>query len=708
VTTLLSRLRRSRARPGSRRSRTAAMIITAAILALQIVLGTPQAAAAGASCTDAPAIDAFNGGLSGAIDGATGQGLAGSAYIDYGYSGEIWHVYEPDSPVTCVADQAGIDTWIGNEFFNGAKTLVAITNSLHYLVYQGGVAANMDDIVTVGADATFRGGAMPFLSLALVILSIALYRGVFAGRLAVVAKGAARTLIAVTFIAMTAFSPLLYSKIFDGVLVDGVHQVDDQMNSVLYGPGLVYRDVLPTTLHDQVVYNNWLRGEFGDATSKAAQQNGRKLLDAQAFTWAQVRNGDDGNQTVVDNKHAEFKDVANALQSTGSYGTFTGASGGRVGTGALALTEAALFTPLQITAKGGWLFAQIVARILVLFGGMIGLAMLISGVARRIMRAVGSIVVLGVVFWGVGNIHAYLLKAILEGGLPLAAKLALMALITMLIWAVARPVRRLRTLLAAGMYAMPGESAHRWAQRLQTARLRSAIRRAGRRRRHSGVDSDFWRGRGGAAAEDTAPEAPGAVQATTTVIRPEAATTTPRGVGRTGPAASLGRGLRGGGAAAADSGSGAPLGPRGPHDPTGPWGHGAAASPPPIRVEGTIVRDSLSGAAPSRRALPSGATTDSAEDATQSRPETADLDETDPLVRASEIDKSEPRQAERTQDDNGRDVYRIYRPSTGQVETGSDDSSPAISRPELNDDHRMATGPHHHTNTEGDNDADSY
>ena len=48
--------------------------------------------------------------------------------------------------------------------------------------------------------------------------------------------------------------------------------------------GMGNRNTLPTVLVDQVLYQNWLRGEFGAPDVPQAPGLGRDLLRAQTFT----------------------------------------------------------------------------------------------------------------------------------------------------------------------------------------------------------------------------------------------------------------------------------------------------------------------------------------------------------------------------------------------------------------------------------------
>src|SRR5690349_8183607 len=67
--------------------RTRAIGLVSAILALQVVLGAPAAHAQ--NCGEAPNPERPGAGMVGALDPPVGNGLPGSAYLDYGYAGMV-------------------------------------------------------------------------------------------------------------------------------------------------------------------------------------------------------------------------------------------------------------------------------------------------------------------------------------------------------------------------------------------------------------------------------------------------------------------------------------------------------------------------------------------------------------------------------------------------------------------------------------------
>lgn len=213
--------------------------------------------------------------------------------------------------------------------------------------------------------------------------------------------------------------------------------VDDSENRVV-------RHVLPTMLHNEVVYKNWLRGEFGSPDAPQAEQFGRRLLDAQAFTWNQMVNGDDGNQQVIEQKKQNFENIANQLGPATGY--FTGEDGSRTGTGLLSLLQSLVYALFQLFAKLAVLLAQVLVRLFTLTAPLIGLvAILHHDILRRVGKVLGTVVFNLLVLSVLAGVHALLLQAIFSAGsaLSMLTQMVIAGLVTVLLFMVGRPARRL-------------------------------------------------------------------------------------------------------------------------------------------------------------------------------------------------------------------------------------------------------------------------
>ena len=147
------------------------------------------------------------------------------------------------------------------------------------------------------------------------------------------------------------------------------------------------RNTLPDALYDNVVYRNWLRGEFGDPNSPQAKQYGQELLDDQAWTKSDVNSADDQNKVTA--KQNDYKLLPDKLGSAAGF--FQGTEGSRTGDGFLALFQGVAYSLFQLFAKASVLLAQVLLRVLLLAAPLIGLAAMVlpdllpkvSGKGRR-------------------------------------------------------------------------------------------------------------------------------------------------------------------------------------------------------------------------------------------------------------------------------------------------------------------------------------
>jgi hypothetical protein len=208
-------------------------------------------------------------------------------------------------------------------------------------------------------------------------------------------------------------------------------------------------------LHDKVVYQNWLRGEFGSETAPEAKQYGADLLDAQA--WTKTDSADTVDQGALDAKKAKYKDIASKLGPSKGY--FTGADGSRTGAGFLAMFQGIVYSLFQLFAKLGVLLAQVLVRIFLLATPLIGLiAILYHDLLRKVARAAAAVVLNVLVLAALAGMHVLLLNAIFNAGdsLPTIAMMALAALITVIFFVIGRPVRRMWQMVELSVGAVGG------------------------------------------------------------------------------------------------------------------------------------------------------------------------------------------------------------------------------------------------------------
>jgi hypothetical protein len=269
----------ARRRTGS--SRGARVAVVVGLLAGSMLIGLP-AYASPFDCKDAPEPDRPGSGLVGSLDSAVGVGEPGSVYNEVGYAGLVWHTYDLGCAGSVADPSVSTDTWLGNQTFNLAKFAVAGVNWAHYLLAGGGdVLTPLDQVLTKATKAMYDGVFSTFIGPALLLLALILLMLAFRGDLARQAQRAGFAALALMIGSAAYLAPVNWAKVADGLLLDGVTQMQQGFLNAL-GQGDV--NTLPTVLTDQVIYNNWLRGEFGSPTDPKAVQMGRDLLRAQTFT----------------------------------------------------------------------------------------------------------------------------------------------------------------------------------------------------------------------------------------------------------------------------------------------------------------------------------------------------------------------------------------------------------------------------------------
>lgn len=415
------------------------MVLVGTILGLQVVIAPPAMAA---ECGEAPNPERPGSGMVGAMDPAQGHGEKDSPYKGYGYAGMVWHVYETEcGPLSGITDPSvTMDTWAGNQLFNIGKSITGATNALHYTVMEGGLFTPLYDAIKSGTEKIYNNIYTQLFGLVAMLLAIWMFRQIWSGDLPSVSKKALFALGAL-WLAASSFALLRYFDAIDRAIVQTTTNI--QAGFVDESESRVVRHILPTNLHNEIVYKNWLRGEFGAPDAPQAKEFGRELLDAQAFTWSQLAKGDDANQAVVDEKKAEYKRIGEELGPATGY--FTGEAGGRTGSGFIALLQSIVYSLFQLLAKAAVLLAQVLVRLLALTAPLIGLvALLHNDILRRVAKVAGTVAFNLVVLSVLAGVHALLLNAIFAATtLPMLTQMAMAGLVTILLFVVGRPVRRL-------------------------------------------------------------------------------------------------------------------------------------------------------------------------------------------------------------------------------------------------------------------------
>jgi hypothetical protein len=435
-----------------RKGRVVSLTMVAALLGLQAMVGSPAMAQQQQNdCTPGP--ERPGSGMVGAIDPSQGNGESGgpytdekypnSPYLDHGYAGMIWHTYDPNcnQPLSISDPSVTIDTWAGNELFNLGKNIVGATNSLHYTLYNGGVLGGLNSQIGSAANAIFDNIYMQLFSIFMLVLAILMFRQIWKGDLASVSRRGLFALGGMWLAASTLVLVNNYDAI-DRLIVETTTGIQNGFQNP--DENRIQRDVLPTELHTRIVYENWLRGEFGKPDDPKAKQFGRPLLDAQAWKWEDLASGNDANDQAEADKRKAYQDIYNQLGSAQGY--FTGEEGSRTGAGFLAFFQSLVYSLFQFLAKLAVLLAQLLLRIFTLAAPVIGLVALVHhDILRKVGRAVGAVVLNVLILAMLAGIHFKFLQLIFgpDVQLSMLTQMLLAGIVTLVFLLVGRPMKRM-------------------------------------------------------------------------------------------------------------------------------------------------------------------------------------------------------------------------------------------------------------------------
>lgn len=441
------RRRRRGGRRGNGPRRGVALLLVAGLVGGSALVGTPAYAQV-FDCKESPEPDRPGTGLVGSLDPPTyGVGEPGSVYDEVGYAGLVWYTYDLGCAGQAVFDPATTtDTWLGNQALDVAKFVVGGVNWSHYLIADGGqVLDPLDAVIAHGTTAMYSAVFTTWIGPVLSILAVAMLVLALRGDLARQAQRTAFAVAALTIGSAAYLAPVDWAKAADPLLLDSATQMQDGFLGQI---GLGDRDTLPTVLVDQVVYQNWLRGEFGAPDVPQARQYGRDLLRAQTFTKAEVADGG-ATADLARQKKVDYATIGGELGDRYPY--FQGRSGSRVGAGALAVVEAGCIALFQLLSKVLVLVAMLLLRLLVMTAPAVAVvAVLKPEILPALLRVGGAAIVNTLVVGALAGLHSLLVVSLFRPGSGVDLWLALLVtgVVTVVLWAVARPFRRLVSMVS--------------------------------------------------------------------------------------------------------------------------------------------------------------------------------------------------------------------------------------------------------------------
>lgn len=451
--------------------RLVAVLATLAVLGLAGVV-LPQSASAipGLSdCKEAPTpevpgrgVEAFFQPAPAAPPAAEDPFAAGtktSIFAQYGYAGLRWNTY--DLGCTGGSPEASVGSTVANWVFTIPKAVVAATGALLGAAYEPSFLRVFDPLVETVVDALRRSVFDQWAGLVLAGLGFLIVWRARRSSLRTTAAAIGWAL----FVMMTATVlfrwPVAAGQAADTTVTSTMSAVTSALGQNDAAGRSSTGQLAAANLHDALLYQVWLGGQFGDANSVTARRYGPALFDAQALTWSEAAtlNADPAaGQQIVEAKKAKFKQVAAQVQVSDpdAYEYLTGRrSDARIGFAALALMAVACAVPFLLIASLLVIGALVITRFAVMLFPAIATLGLFPAM-RSLVIGVGNTVaaaIINALVFGIGTavmVKAFGVVMAPGTGLPSWLVVALVLLLTIVMWYALRPFQRLTGMVAPG------------------------------------------------------------------------------------------------------------------------------------------------------------------------------------------------------------------------------------------------------------------
>jgi hypothetical protein len=407
------------------------------LLGCFLVVATPTSASPSIpgipDCKDAPMAQLPGDGLTGLLDGKPdplppqgdpfAKNPTTSVYEQYGYAGLTWHTYD----LGCGGDlrdvNASSDTMIGNATLAFATWGVASANGLHNkIAHPADYMAPLDDVVAAVSTRIKDAIWSPWGGVALLGVVILLLWYSSSGRLSSVTKGAAWAVLVLAVMSGVAQYPARISAFFDQTVTSSIGQVNAATAGLSSAPeGSDPARAQGGLLVDRLLYDSWLRGEFGSPDSSAAKRWGPALFKASAYTWAEAEQAQDPDKAkqLAEDKAKAWKSIAAEIQEKdpNAYLAVQGKAGNRAGVGTMAAFGVAFTTLFRVVADLFMFAGMVMLRFLVMFFpavAVLGVMAPMSAIVHRVANMAGASVVNVIAFAAGAAVHTTVVSALLS------------------------------------------------------------------------------------------------------------------------------------------------------------------------------------------------------------------------------------------------------------------------------------------------------
>lgn len=449
------------------RSRAVSLLLALGALLLScLALPAPASAIPGIpDCTTAPTPEVPGRGVVGFFEPSPktapepgdpfAENTTTSIHEQYGYAGLRWNTYDLGcGPDMARSPDAPVGTSIANWVLTVPKAAIAATGALLSAAYQPDFLGVFDPLISKVVDGLRSSVFEQWIGLTVAALGFLL---IWRSRQAALASSTSAIgwALLIMVIATVIFRwPLVAGHAADQTVTSVMSTVTGALNEDEDADGTSPGGQATANLHTSLLYQAWLGGQFGDANTAVATKYGPAIFDAQALTWREaeiLRNDPGRGQQIIKDKQEKFEATASKIKAEDpdAYEYLVGRrSDARVGYAFLSLLGMLCAIPFLLVSALLILGALVIVRFgVMMFPVFATLAVfpamrtLVIGLGNTLSAALINAVVFGlgtaVMVKGIGVIMSP------QTGLPAWLVVALMLLLTLVMWYALKPFRRL-------------------------------------------------------------------------------------------------------------------------------------------------------------------------------------------------------------------------------------------------------------------------
>jgi len=377
-------------------------------------------------------------------------------FEQYGLAGLSWYTYDLGCGGAARDPSGSISTWAARLMFIPAKATVAALTGVMQAALHPTYLSAFDPLLNSLVSQLRRAVYTPLFPLAVMLTGLLLMAQATRQRVSESTTAVGWCLL-VTVIAAALFAwPVKAGHAADTVISKGVATVSAGITGQGGDPG----DQVANMLYGPFLYRMWLMGEFCDPDSTGAQKHGSALLQAQALSWQEAEQAKTNGEKITDAKQKKFGEVAGQVKNDdpSAYECVAGHGSASLEASILADVGVLLMAPFLLIGGLILIAAYLVVRFAVIFAPALltaGAFFPLRGIVLAAGRVVAAAIINGVLFTLAVLLVIRVDSTILDPStaLPAWLRLVLVGVVTVVMWYLTRPFRKLTTMVTTGRMA---------------------------------------------------------------------------------------------------------------------------------------------------------------------------------------------------------------------------------------------------------------